>query len=122
MLQNGHAIHEEGRLPMLWGSDQDPALLSKYQQLGAFRKDHPEIVDGSTRTLFVDTHHWVYEISDGRQCVIALFNLSPEAWHYSLGMPSIGDQLSSDTYELSYSESGVIAELGPQSVLLLSDH
>src|SRR6185436_3610166 len=38
VMQHGRAIHEEARLPMIWGAGQDQTLLAFYKDLIALRK------------------------------------------------------------------------------------
>lgn len=122
MLQNGHAIHEEGRLPMLWGSDQDAELLATYQDLAAFRHTHPEILTGELTTLFVDREHWAYEIAEGDQKVIALFNLSAQDWNYSLILDEFRNEVHTGMIEVISLGKTRTIKLRPASAVLISDH
>ena len=38
VMQHGRAIHEEARLPMIWGEGQDQNLFAFYKDLIALRK------------------------------------------------------------------------------------
>lgn len=79
MIQNGHAIHEEGRLPMLWDDGQDKKLLKSYKKLIQLRKNFPFITDGRRETLVVSKNKWVYQISGDQERLTVIINLGDKA-------------------------------------------
>jgi cyclomaltodextrinase / maltogenic alpha-amylase / neopullulanase len=81
MMQNGRAIHEEGRMPMLWGDDQNRELFDFYRALIALRKHESALRHGMRETAFVDEHVLAYRrIHDGESvlCVMNTANKDVE--------------------------------------------
>ena len=78
VMQNGFAIHEEARLPMLWGEEQDRDLLAFYKDLIALRKSHQALRGGTRVTLHADERIFVYRRSNGEESLVTILNISNE--------------------------------------------
>ena len=76
VMQNGRAIHEEARLPMLWGEQQDRDLFTFYKELIALRKSHPALQQGTRQTLYADERVFAYRRSDGEDSLVTFLNIS----------------------------------------------
>lgn len=84
VMQNGRAIHEEARLPMLWGEQQDGDLFAFYKELIALRKNHPALRRGSRKTLYADEKTFAYRRSDDEKSLVTVLNVSNEETSRSL--------------------------------------
>jgi glycosidase len=62
--QNGRALHEEARLPMIWGAAQDADLLAYYQNLCRIRTEHPNLARTPRKTLLADGNLLVYQSAE----------------------------------------------------------
>ncbi len=81
---------EVARLPMLWGNEQDPQLLTWYRRLIEIRRSHPAIWQGERTTLHVDEAIWVYVLEgEGGPLIVALNN-SPHPQDLSLDVARMG--------------------------------
>ena len=78
VMQNGRAIHEEARLPMLWGEQQNRDLFAFYKELIAFRKNHPALQRGARETLHADEKTIAYRRSNGEESLVTILNISNE--------------------------------------------
>ncbi len=78
VMQNGRAIHEEARLPMLWGEQQDRDLFAFYKELIALRKSHPALRQGTRETLYADEKIFAYRRSNGEESLVTILNISNE--------------------------------------------
>jgi glycosidase len=78
VMQHGRAIHEEARLPMIWGEEQDRELFNFYQELISLRKAHPALRGGTRTTLFSDDRILVYRRSDREDSVVTVLNISEQ--------------------------------------------
>jgi cyclomaltodextrinase / maltogenic alpha-amylase / neopullulanase len=87
VMQNGRAIHEEARMPMLWGDDQDKDLLEFYQKLCAIRKNNSALTHGSRETIFVTKEVLVYRRMHGESRVICAMNISNQGVDFELDAP-----------------------------------
>ncbi|HET6822692.1 MAG TPA: alpha-amylase family glycosyl hydrolase [Anaerolineales bacterium] len=76
VMQNGRAIHEEARLPMLWGEQQDRDLFAFYKALIALRKSHPALRQGTRETLHADERTFAYRRSNGEESPVTVLNIS----------------------------------------------
>jgi glycosidase len=77
--QGGWALHEEARLPMVWGTAQDEALLSFYRALGKLRHDRPALRRGGRTTLLADGSTLAFRRGEGAEAVVAVLNTGTEA-------------------------------------------
>ena len=76
VMQNGRAIHEEARLPMLWGEQQDRDLFAFYKELIALRKSHPALRQGTRETLHADEKTLAYRRSNSEERLVTVLNIS----------------------------------------------
>ncbi|HMA34269.1 MAG TPA: alpha-amylase family glycosyl hydrolase, partial [Chloroflexia bacterium] len=89
----GYGRDVEARGPMLWGADQDTALLAYYQRLGAIRQAHPVIWQGTRRTLHLDNATGTYaylHTAPALPGLLTLANLSPEPRIVAVTLPGHG--------------------------------
>ena len=78
VMQNGRAIHEEARLPMLWGEQQDRDLFAFYKALIALRKSYPSLRQGTRETLYAHEKIFAYRRSNGKESLVTVLNISNE--------------------------------------------
>lgn len=78
VMQNGWAIHEETRLPMLWGEEQDRDLFKFYQDLIAFRKNHLSLRAGTRANIYADNKILAYRRSDETESLVTVLNISAQ--------------------------------------------
>lgn len=78
VMQNGRAIHEEARLPMIWGEEQDRGLFAFYKELITLRKTHPALRGGTRTTIHADEKVFAYRRSDGSESLVTILNISNE--------------------------------------------
>ena len=76
VMQNNRAIHEEARLPMIWGEEQDRELFAFYKGLVALRKAHSALRRGERQTLYADDKFLVYRRSEGSEGIVTVLNIS----------------------------------------------
>lgn len=76
---DGSRKMEESRVPMLWGAEQDQALLAFYTGLIAVRREHSTLWRGQRRTLALhDDGLYVVAIGDAHDSAIVALNRSAE--------------------------------------------
>ena len=73
--QNGRGLPEESRLPMLWGGDQDTALLEYYQRLIHLRRDISVLKTGRIQIVEADRDRLAFTRGDTKELLVVL-NLS----------------------------------------------
>ncbi len=78
VMQNGRAIHEEARLPMIWGEAQDHDLFTFYRDLIVLRKNHPALRQGTRSTIHADDHVLAYRRIDGEESLVTVLNISEQ--------------------------------------------
>ena len=78
VMQNGRAIHEEARLPMIWGAEQDLDLFAFYKDLIALRKAHPALRRGTRTTIQANDRVLTYRRSDGGESLVSVLNVSSQ--------------------------------------------
>jgi cyclomaltodextrinase len=78
VMQHGRAIHEEARLPMIWGAEQDRELFTFYRELIAFRKTHASLRGGARRTIHADNGLLAYRRSAQAEALVTVLNLSEQ--------------------------------------------
>jgi glycosidase len=86
VMQNGRAIHEEARLPMLWGEQQDRDLFAFYKELIALRKSHPALRQGTRETLYANEKIFAYRRSNDKESLVTILNISNEESSLELGL------------------------------------
>jgi glycosidase len=84
VMQHGRAIHEEARLPMLWGAGQDQDLFAFYKDLISLRKNHSALRRGTRTTLFSDDKLLVYRRSDQEENIVIALNISKQEVSFEL--------------------------------------
>ncbi len=78
VMQNGRAIHEEARLPMIWGEAQDHDLFTFYRDLIILRKNRPALRHGSRSTIYADDHVLAYRRIDGEESLVTVLSISEQ--------------------------------------------
>jgi cyclomaltodextrinase / maltogenic alpha-amylase / neopullulanase len=78
VMQNGRAIHEEARLPMIWGADQDRDVLAFYEDLIQLRNSNPALRTGTRQTLLADEKIFAYRRTDAAKSLVTILNLSEQ--------------------------------------------
>ncbi|HXF86551.1 MAG TPA: alpha-amylase family glycosyl hydrolase [Anaerolineales bacterium] len=76
VMQQGRAIHEEARLPMLWGADQNRELLDFYRKLVQIRKNESALRHGTRRNVFASETLLAYRRVQGQESVLCVMNVS----------------------------------------------
>jgi len=87
VMQNGRAIHEETRLPMIWGDDQNKELLEFYRELIGIRKNESVLNHGTRETIFANEEILAYRRINGEDSVVCVMNVSEKALELDLDMP-----------------------------------
>jgi cyclomaltodextrinase len=82
--QKGWAIHEEARLPMIWGEQQDTDLLAFYRDLCQLRKQHAALRRGPRQTLLADDKVLAFRRAEAKGGLVSVLNLSARAVTISL--------------------------------------
>lgn len=77
--QNNWAIHEETRLPMLWGEAQNAELLHYYRELCSVRTRESTLRRGVRQTLFSDEQVLAYRHAHTSASTVTVLNVSAEA-------------------------------------------
>jgi glycosidase len=78
VMQHGRAIHEEARLPMIWGTGQNRDLFAFYKGLIAFRKAHSCLRGGRRTNLYADNKVLAYRRSAAAESLVTVLNLSEQ--------------------------------------------
>jgi cyclomaltodextrinase / maltogenic alpha-amylase / neopullulanase len=78
VMQNGRAIHEETRLPMLWGMEQNKDLFAFYQGLIQLRASHEVLRKGIRQNVFANDKIFAYRRTDEKSSLIIALNLSEQ--------------------------------------------
>ncbi len=86
MRQGGWAIHEEARLPMLWGQQQDEELLGFYRELCALRQREPALRRGTRQTVLAEGKTLAYRRAEAGESLVSVFNLSEQAMEVILNI------------------------------------
>jgi len=84
VMQHGRAIHEETRMPMLWGDEQDKELFEFYRQLIQIRKKESALVHGKRETVLATEEILAYRRVDDKQSVLCMMNISEKAIEFEL--------------------------------------
>ena len=87
VMQNGRAIHEETRLPMIWGEAQDRELFAFYRELIALRKIHSALRQGTRTTLHADDNVFAYRRAHEGDVLVTVLNISEQAASLELDVP-----------------------------------
>jgi glycosidase len=76
VMQNGRAIHEETRMPMLWGKDQNKELFEFHRQLIQIRKSESALRHGKRKTIPATEEVLAYRRVDGSGSILCALNVS----------------------------------------------
>ncbi len=87
VMQNGRAIHEEARMPMLWGDDQNKELLEFYRALINIRKNESALTQGTRKTIFVTDEVIAYRRVENGSSILCVMNISDKASDLELDIP-----------------------------------
>jgi glycosidase len=97
VMQNGRAIHEEARLPMLWGSQQNQDLLQFYRQLIQIRKSVSALAHGTRQTLFASPEALLYRRADENGSVVCALNISEQTIEFEAQAAETSPLLTTDS-------------------------
>jgi cyclomaltodextrinase / maltogenic alpha-amylase / neopullulanase len=114
VMQNGRAIHEEARLPMIWGEGQDRHLFMFYQELISLRKTHSALRYGTRVTIHADDNLLAYRRSDGEESLVTILNVSNDESSLALEITE------STLIFATSSECQIRSEAGVQQLVLPS--
>jgi cyclomaltodextrinase / maltogenic alpha-amylase / neopullulanase len=78
VMQNGRAIHEETRLPMIWGEGQNQDVFAFYKSLIQLRASHEALRRGTRQNIFADEKTLTYRRTDEQESLITALNLSAQ--------------------------------------------
>jgi len=87
VMQNGRAIHEETRMPMLWGNEQDKGLLAFYRQLIQIRKSEFVLAHGRRETVFATEEVLAYRRVNKNESILCVMNISEKTMEFELDVP-----------------------------------
>ena len=76
VMQNNRAIHEEARLPMVWGEAQDRDLFDFYCKLSDIRKSENTLKRGRRETVFSTAEVLAYRRLEIGESVLCVLNVS----------------------------------------------
>lgn len=79
VMQHGRAIHEEARMPMPWGDDQNKDLFEFYRELTQIRKNESALVHGKRETVLATEEILAYRRNDGMNSILSIMNISEKA-------------------------------------------
>jgi cyclomaltodextrinase / maltogenic alpha-amylase / neopullulanase len=78
VMQNGRAIHEETRLPMIWGEEQNRDVFNFYKALIQLRTTYAVLRHGARQNIFASDKAFAYRRTDSNTSLITTINLSAE--------------------------------------------
>ncbi len=78
VMQNGWAIHQETRLPMIWGGEQNRDLHAFYKELIGLRSSNSALRRGTRQNIFADEKILVYRRADEQGSLVTALNLSEQ--------------------------------------------
>jgi glycosidase len=76
VMQNGKAIHEAARMPMLWGDDQNKDVFDFYCKLISIRKNESALTRGTRETIFVTDEVIAYRRAHNGISILCVMNVS----------------------------------------------
>jgi glycosidase len=76
IVQHGHAVHEEARLPMIWGEQQNRELFSFYRALCKVRAQESALRKGRRENILVTEEVLAYRRIEGRDSLLCVLNIS----------------------------------------------
>lgn len=105
VMQNRRAIHEETRLPMLWGEAQNRELLGFYSELCRIRKSKRALTHGTRETVFATEGVLLYRRVHGDQTVLCAMNISEKTCELEMELTESSSLLGTSP-ECRIQESG----------------
>ena len=84
VMQNGRAIHEETRLPMLWGHEQNKELFEFYRTLISIRKNESALRRGTRETILATDEILAYRRVEGNSTILCVMNVSEQTADFEL--------------------------------------
>ena len=78
VMQNGRAIHQETRLPMIWGEKQNKDLFAFYKELIQLRSSNSALKRGIRQNIFANEKILVYRRTDEQGSLVTALNLSEQ--------------------------------------------
>lgn len=121
VFRGGGAHHAEARRPMLWGADQNHALLNFYQALIDLRRREPVLRYGTWHSLTEQPDVFAYERQRDGRTLAVLLNLA--SGPRRVGVPAGFERqlLATDPTCRAWGEGAETkAELGPLAGIVLS--
>jgi len=115
VMQNGRAIHEETRMPMLWGDEQNKELFEFYRALINIRKNESALTRGTRKNIFVTDDILAYRRTDGEKSIVCVMNISEKLSELEL-------DITESTLLLSTSSDCRIQVAGGKKRILLPPH
>lgn len=97
VMQHGRAIHEEARMPMLWGSGQNRDLFEFYRQLIQIRKNESALRHGTRENIFVTEEVLVFRRADGNESLLCALNISEKATEFELEVAESSPRLTTNS-------------------------
>ena len=76
VMQNGRAIHEEARLPMPWGQEQNTDLFKFYRALCNIRNAESALRHGTRQTILADGSVLAYRRVDHEGSLLCVMNIT----------------------------------------------
>ena len=115
VMQNGRAIHEETRMPMLWGDDQNKELFEFYRALINIRKNESALTRGTRENILATEEVLAYRRMDGADSIICVLNVSDKTSEVEI-------EIMESTPLLSTSSDCRIQAAGGKKRILLPPH
>ena len=115
VMQNGRAIHEETRMPMLWGDDQNKDLLEFYRALIRIREEQAALTRGTRENIYITEDVLAYRRVYGTDSVVCVMNISDHASEMDL-------ELTESTPLLGTHSDCRIQESGDKKRIFLPPH
>ena len=78
VMQNRRAIHEEARLPMIWGKEQNSDVHKFYKDLIQLRASKPALRRGARQNIIADETILAYRRADESESLVSVLNLSEQ--------------------------------------------
>jgi cyclomaltodextrinase / maltogenic alpha-amylase / neopullulanase len=97
VMQHGRAIHEEARMPMLWGDDQNRDLFEFYRKLIQVRKSESALMHGGRENVFASEEILVCRRADGNGSLLCAMNISEKAMEFELAVTESSPMLMTDS-------------------------
>ena len=122
MIQNGRAIHEEGRLPMDWQeSRQDLDLYAYFAGLAQLRRETPCLRDGKRQPVYADDAILAYRRFDADSALVTVLNVSPNPVTLTLTLPEASLRYATGPdCRLDSAPEGVTIDLPPYGGMVIT--